>query len=83
MKQGNAINVAIILLYVGFCPNLAVLLFLGLKQSLLIGSSVYLTANSEESDSEFQPYDDNSLASAEEIAEYETATGLKVILERA
>ena len=43
------------------------------------GSTVYLTANSEESDSEFRPYDDNiePLASAEEIAEYETATGFK------
>ena len=41
------------------------------------GSSVYLTANSEEPDSEFRPYDKNvePLASAEEIVEYETATG--------
>ena len=37
------------------------------------GSSVYHTANSEESESEFQPYDDNvePLASAESIAQYE------------
>ena len=35
------------------------------------GSSAYLIANSEESDSELRPYDDNveQLASAEEIAE--------------
>ena len=38
-----------------------------------VTSSVYMTANSGESDTEILPFDDNvePLASAEEIAEYE------------
>ena len=42
-----------------WCPSREMfLLFPGLKQPSC-GLSVYHTANSEESESEFQPYDDN------------------------
>ena len=40
-----------------------------------VNSSVYMTANSGESDNEFSPFDDTiePLASPEEVAEYEKA----------
>ena len=40
-----------------------------------VNSSVYMTANSGESDNEFSPFDDTIelLASPEEVAEYEEA----------
>ena len=48
-----------------------------------IDSSVYITANSDESDSEILPFDDNvePLASPEEIAQYEEAVAEEQQLE--
>jgi hypothetical protein len=48
-----------------------------------IDSSVYITANSDKSDSEILPFDDNvePLASPEEIAQYEEAVAEEQQLE--